>query len=168
MLSGASVGDPAASTLAAVPTLAERMRQAIELSGLSARRLSLAAGLSQSHVGQLARGTTGKNPSYETLRAIAQAAKVSPRWLAEGIGTPHGPDPDGAPSIPPRPSTTLADDPNWPELLAAARASAPGIPAWVWVSVAGSSPVADVPVTPRMVVAFAQLVADYGIRPRGR
>jgi transcriptional regulator with XRE-family HTH domain len=70
-------------------TLAERIRWVLTHRNVSARKLSLKAGLSQSHVGQLARGQLGNQVSGPTLVAIAQAAGVDPMWLQTGEGSPE-------------------------------------------------------------------------------
>jgi len=54
----------------------------------SRRSLSLAAGLSASHVGQLLRERLGKRPSVDTISALAAAAGVDPQWLMTGEGSP--------------------------------------------------------------------------------
>lgn len=53
----------------------------------NAKTLSLAAGLSQNHVGQFRRGEVRGGQS-ETLDAIAKAAGVSTEWLVSGRGEP--------------------------------------------------------------------------------
>jgi transcriptional regulator with XRE-family HTH domain len=75
-------------------TLADRLRW-ILANGVNARgkrwtqrSLSLAAGLSQSHVGLLIRGDLGSQVSMETIAKLAQAAGVDLTWLATGAGTP--------------------------------------------------------------------------------
>ena len=56
--------------------------------GFSRRGLSLAAGLSQSHVGQIIRGDKKGRVSHSVLAAIAKAAQVNLTWLATGEGSP--------------------------------------------------------------------------------
>src|SRR5690606_8018057 len=70
-------------------TLSERMAWVLELNGDSARSLSLRAGLSQSHVGQIKRGDVGKRTSPEVLMKIAEAANVDYTWLSTGEGLPR-------------------------------------------------------------------------------
>lgn len=65
-------------------TLSERLKWALDQSGLSQRALSRAAGLqSQRHIGFLASGDRD-NPELKTVQAIANALGVSIAWLANG------------------------------------------------------------------------------------
>lgn len=77
-----------ACTLRTVETLASRVSWLLQQTGMSARALSLKAGLSPNHVGMLARGAVATRPSHETLSAVARAAGVSLAWLADGEGEP--------------------------------------------------------------------------------
>ena len=89
-----SRGNPAADkillagTLGGVETLALRLQWVLDQTGLSARALSLKAGLAGGHVGLMLRGTAGKRPADETLAKLARAAGVSQEWLARGVGEP--------------------------------------------------------------------------------
>ncbi len=83
--------------LSIVSSLAERLQWILDNrldakgKAWSRRSLSLAAGLSQSHVGQLIRGTLGDRPAAETVAAIAAAAQVDVVWLMTGTGGPDLP-----------------------------------------------------------------------------
>lgn len=52
------------------------------------RRLSLMAGLSQSYVGQIARGHVTPAVAPDKLTKLAEACGVSPNWLVLGQGDP--------------------------------------------------------------------------------
>lgn len=77
-----------AGTLGGVETLALRLQWVLNQTGVSARGLSLKAGLAGGHVGLMLRGTAGKRPSDETIAKLARAAGVSHEWLARGEGEP--------------------------------------------------------------------------------
>lgn len=65
-------------------TLAERLKWALDESGLSQRGLARAAGLqSERHIGFLVNGERD-NPELKTLQAIAAALGVTVGWLANG------------------------------------------------------------------------------------
>lgn len=70
-------------------TLASRVNWLLQQTEMSARALSLKAGLSPNHVGMLARGTVATRPAHDTLAALARAAGVSVEWLASGEGEPR-------------------------------------------------------------------------------
>lgn len=91
ILSSASTGQSfiRRGKLADVTTLADRIEWILASRGTSARALSLAAGLSQSHVGQLKRGQLSSQVAAGTLAAIARAAHVDPHWLQTGEGSPE-------------------------------------------------------------------------------
>ncbi len=78
-------------------TVAARIDWILKTKGLSARGLSLAASLSQSHVGQIRRGQIGVNASAEVLAKIADAAGVDVEWLISGRGSPERREPKGRP-----------------------------------------------------------------------
>lgn len=77
------------ATLHAVDTLAARLQWVLTQTGLSARGLSLKAGLADGHVGLILRGTVGKRLSDTTIAALAKAGGVSSEWLARGVGEPR-------------------------------------------------------------------------------
>jgi len=75
-------------------TLAERLQKARQNVGLSARKLSAAAGLSVSACSNIERGNT---PAIEIAERLAQALRVSPCCLAYGVeGEAPPPLADGA------------------------------------------------------------------------
>lgn len=56
----------------------------------SQRTLSLAAGLTHTHISQILSGRQNATSlQWSTIQAIAEAAGVSPCWLASGKGTPY-------------------------------------------------------------------------------
>lgn len=80
--------------LLSVKTVAERIRHARELTGLSQADLAKHSGISSSYLcqaeqGDAPDGTDGviRNPSVEKLRAIASALGVRFEWLALGLGS---------------------------------------------------------------------------------
>lgn len=80
----------------AVSSLYERMEWVIEnrFDG-NGSAWSVAAGKSRTHVTTLMyrlRQNPQSGQEFETLRALATAAKVSLSWLAEGVGTPDSYD----------------------------------------------------------------------------
>ncbi len=73
-------------------TLAERLKWALDKSGMSQRALGRAAGLpSNRHIGFLTSGDRD-NPELNTIQAIASALNVSLDWLVNG----DEPQPDEA------------------------------------------------------------------------
>lgn len=64
-------------------TLAARLRSARRKTNLSARALSLRAGISHALVGMIERGSV-TNPRGETLRKLAATLGVSLAWLMTG------------------------------------------------------------------------------------
>lgn len=86
-------------------TLSDRLKWILQVRQKSARGLSLDAGLSQSHVGQIIRGTIKGEVSVTVLAAIAKASDVELRWLMTGEGNPPGDDaPAPAAAQPPAPA----------------------------------------------------------------
>lgn len=76
--------------------LAKRLSEAREGRGLSRRRLSLDAGLTDSVVGQIERGDIA-DPSSATLGALAAVLNVSTDWLITGEQpTPVTSEPEAA------------------------------------------------------------------------
>jgi len=150
-----------AGTLGSVSTLAERVRIALDRSGLSQRALSLRAGLSGSYVGLVLRGTLGKRPGDEAVTALARAAGVSRRWLATGEGTPDSPDIPLRQEVAPVPPPTFAELPDWPALRDAARAIDPGVPGWTFEELGAARPVLDLPATPAVLAALARVLFTH-------
>lgn len=66
-------------------TLAERLQRARDASGLSARRVSLSAGLSDTAAGTIERGRV---PGIDVAERLAQALQLSPCYLAYGVEGP--------------------------------------------------------------------------------
>lgn len=66
-------------------TLAERLRWARGIAGLSARDLDELANLTAGHTSSIEAGRRA-NPSAETGRALARALGVSLDWLVDGTG----------------------------------------------------------------------------------
>ncbi len=69
-------------------TLASRLESARKAKGLSARKLSVSAGLAPALVGMIERGKV-TNPHTDTLSRIAAVLEVSLQWLAEGQRVEH-------------------------------------------------------------------------------
>lgn len=65
--------------------ISKRILRARTALGLSARGLSLAAGLSDGFVAQIERGTI-KNPGVNVIVALAKALGVDVGWLLTGEG----------------------------------------------------------------------------------
>lgn len=63
--------------------LAQRAKEAREARGLSLREAGRLADLSEGAIRSMERGTV---PTLDTLEAVANALRVSPSWLAYGIG----------------------------------------------------------------------------------
>lgn len=63
-----------------------RLREVMQLRGMSQRQLSLAAGRSQSHVGAILRGEVRERISARVVASFARAGQVEYAWLATGIG----------------------------------------------------------------------------------
>jgi transcriptional regulator with XRE-family HTH domain len=149
-------------TLSGVETLAERMKWILKNcladdgTTWTAVRLSLAAGLTQTHVGQIARGTV-KNPGNDTLEAIAKTARVSYRWLGTGEGRPTDSDLISAVT---QAGDRYCDLPLWERLLDTAKMLAPHIEEWVWAEVGKAKRLLDSPVTAKTLLGVARLVME--------
>lgn len=140
-------------TLAAV--LADRINYTVDRSGLSRRKLCLAAGVSHSYL-TFVLDSLKKDPhaapfAVEKLRAVAITAGVSPHWLITGQGSPD--DRDG-PELPP-PGRAFGELEQWPDLLTRAREIAPHLPGWTWERIATMTPVLSAPPTPVMLAELA-------------
>ncbi len=66
-------------------SIADRLQRARQLRGLSRRRLSLAAGLSQTLVQRIEAGHIS-DPRSSTLSKLAATLDVSAAWLSFNIG----------------------------------------------------------------------------------
>ncbi len=72
------------TNLMLMTTFKERLRLAVEHSGISARALAKKAGFkSQTHISALL-SSDNTNPTNGTMQKIAKAAGVSFEWLATG------------------------------------------------------------------------------------
>jgi hypothetical protein len=150
-----------------VTTLAERIQWILDNcrdpSGepWTAKSLSQAADLADTHVGMMKRGTV-KKVTHETLAKLARAAGVSHHWLVTGEGEPHGRgDAPGADAHHHNGQSRFHARADWVVLLETARAIAPEIPEWVWPIVADSHPLSTVPITPAIVVELGKLVLRH-------
>lgn len=65
--------------------LSDRLQQARNARGLSARALSLSSGLTDSVVGQIERGEI-RSPRSDVVVALAKALDVDAGWLLAGEG----------------------------------------------------------------------------------
>lgn len=130
-----------------------------------AKPLSIAAGLGPMHLGAIVRGEI-KNPGEETLRPVAEAAKVSVGWLMSGEGDPFPSSRSHdvgelAPSVDWSAPPTFDALPNWPALLAGAKPLRPQHPAWVWDKLAKSRPMLSQPPTTGMVAKASDMVLEF-------
>lgn len=75
------------STTHPSPTHKERLRDLVQLAGITSDKLSSLAGLSQAHVGMLIRGDIATMRST-TAKAIASITGCSLDWLLSGDGAP--------------------------------------------------------------------------------
>lgn len=99
----------------------QRLRTVLERTGWTPYELSTRAGLSGSHIANiLQRGA--KRLGADTLRAIAQAAGVSERWMVLGEGAP---DSDDQAPQPETLSATWSAIPGWTEAEAQVRRDHP-------------------------------------------
>lgn len=99
--------------------------------------LSLAAGLARAHVGMMRRGDA-KDVRAETVKAVADAAGVSSRWLAFGEGTPDSADAD-APIHTDSAEPVAENIPNYAAVEAMDRAAHPEIDDAHWVTARGAA-----------------------------
>lgn len=74
-----------ARMMATMSEISDRISKAREVRGLSARGLSLAAGLSDGVVAQIERGDI-KSPRGDALVSLAKALDVDVGWLLTGEG----------------------------------------------------------------------------------
>lgn len=72
-------------TKTSLASLSSRVQHARRLRGLSARALSVRAGVAQALVGQIERNEAS-DPHGTTIVAIAKALDVEPAWLLTGDG----------------------------------------------------------------------------------
>ena len=93
-----------------VPGLPERLRWITQHRGFgSMRALSLAADLSESHVGLIVRGVVQEGGvGTATLEKIARAARVDFRWLVTGEGSPDAAPPPAGPDRYPNRAAVIA------------------------------------------------------------
>lgn len=80
-----------------VSGLAERLREARERAGLSARALDEKAGITPGHTTLIESGRR-ESPAVETIRKLAEALGVSIDWLVTGRESGTLPGEDDAPS----------------------------------------------------------------------
>jgi transcriptional regulator with XRE-family HTH domain len=158
-------------------TLAERLRWVLDHQHApngdpwTPKALSRAAGLGESHVGQIASGTV-TDPRGTTLEKIARAAGVSHAWLASGAGVPVESERDDH-AHPPAPPSDGYDEPrfgalpNWPQLLAGARRKAPDVAEWAWALLPTARPMATSVPTVEMVAEAVRFIERFGTPPAG-
>ncbi|WP_437606281.1 hypothetical protein WMF20_35510 [Sorangium sp. So ce834] len=97
---------------------------------MSARELSLKAGLAPGHVGAMIR-TLGDRVAFTTIAKVADAAGVSALWLARGEGSPKEPAVHRADPPPDQTACPMMAHPMWPTLRRMAVTANPGIEAYV-------------------------------------
>lgn len=130
-------------------TVVDRISRLVELSGMSARELSLKAGLSHGAVSWMLRNP--KNGVREsTIKAIASATGASAAWLLTGEGAPFAStdavdEPSGDDAVDahrPRSESpsTFGGFPNYAKIEKTARALAPEVPDWAWEATARTHP----------------------------
>jgi len=155
-------------------TAQQRIRWLLAARGLSARELSLKAGVGESYVGQVERGETGENMQRKTAAKIARATGVSAEWVMSGQEPPDGsgPTPETLAVDPPHrdppASATFGALANWPELVAAARGLDPLIPDWVFERLGSTYAWIRGPVTAAVVVDCARVAWKHEPPPSGR
>jgi len=155
-------------------TIADRIRHILERLGWSQRELGRRAGLAETHVGLILRKFKDEpDASLEnkTVRALAQAAGVSPEWLEYGTGDPGwleeppqvSPDVPVSDQVPP----TYEQIPGYQAMEEQARQIEPKNPEWPYVQFRVANPLRDssVPLTPASIAAMVKLIATYGIAP---
>ena len=147
----------------------ERVQEVLRRTGWSQRELARQSGLAGSHV-SLILTNLGENVRVDTLRAIAQAARVSESWMITGAG-----DPDDAVFAEETTASSEGFDvacfsalPNWRELLASARLLRPQLPDWVWLSLGAAHPLIAGPASPGMLAELADVLHRFGSPPQGR
>jgi transcriptional regulator with XRE-family HTH domain len=140
--------------------VSRRLRWVLEAQGKSMRGLSLAAGLSATHVERLlARGAS--KSELETLRKIAATTGVSLSWLATGVGDPYEDDAQRPAADAPSRERHMGDLAGYAQAEADARLLRPQYAEHpVWARMRAAEALTDGPVTG---AALAEL-ADYLIR----
>lgn len=139
--------------------VALRLQSQLDAQGLSARALSVKAGLSGRHVSKiLERG--GGGASGETLVKIAAALGVSISWLLTGAGTPG----ESAPAND-RPPVTMGGRDGFSAALASAKLLRPTYPDELWRRVAAGEPLQVVPMSPQLVAEIADVLLRLGPPP---
>lgn len=103
-----------------------------------AKALSIASGLGNSHVGQIANSKL-TSPNLRTLKAIARTAGVSEAWLVSGAGNPDSDDLATA-SVSESSEPIHGNVPGWAEVLAEDQREHPGISAKFWEAGTASAP----------------------------
>lgn len=162
------IHDPSAIAYNSRVTLAHRIETLLERTGWSARKLSLNAGLSASHVGTILTKSRA-DPDYsverKTIEAIALAAGVSPGWLLTGEGEAPSSAFDGvdvAPREPEAPST-FGGYKNYERVEASARLLAPEVPDWAWDATRNAHPmwVGKDPPTAAVIADVARVIMKH-------
>ena len=143
--------------------IAQRIQARMEALGLSARSLSLKAGLSERHVGKILERGSGGGAEGNTLVKIASALGVSVAWLMTGAEDPQEiqvvPDGEAAPTQGARPG---ADD------VVAEVLETSDVPE-VYVRMvlnSGSMQSLNIPLTPAALEAMAKVVQRHAERRR--
>ena len=143
----------ARATVPPVDDIAKRIRGQMGALDLSARGLSLRAGLSERHVGKiLERG--GGGVEVDTLMKIATALGVSVGWLLTGAGAPD----DATPANDAREAPTMGRRDGFDDALEGAKLLRPHYPEQLWRRVAAGEPLAVVPMTAQLVAEMADIL----------
>lgn len=136
--------------------IVSRLGWLLDRVGMSARALSLKAGLAHSQITQIReRGSSGA--SVETLRRIAEASGCNLAWLVAGQGDPFGEH------VPPRAGVTRRGDiPAFARVLEDAKLASRYPPTHeVWSEIANSEPLTDESLTVASVVELADWIVRH-------
>ena len=127
-------------------TLAERYKLILEKTGLGPHQLSLKAGLSGGTIGNAIKRNSNRTDA-NTIRAIAEIAGVSERWLATGDGPMdrEADEPSGDSGIDEGPRhkeapSTFGEYDSYARVERDARAIAPEVPEWAWQATRSAHP----------------------------
>ncbi len=130
-------------------TLGERLLHVCELRGWGLNELGREAGILSGTMSRLSRKEDTIAGDPESLVKIADAAKVSHRWLTDGKGFPEA-----------DPAVTLGERKDWPALVAAAKRLYSTIPEAGYVLAARAAAPLDEEVDAELVATLARAFLD--------
>jgi transcriptional regulator with XRE-family HTH domain len=150
-----------------VETIADRVQKVLDREGWSQSELSRRAGLTRSHIGWII-----KHPSSpvetDTLRKIADAARVSSRWLAFGEGAPDSLDTD-APAVTESSEPIAENIPGYLDVEAIDRRANPEMEEVHWLSARKAAAyVIHGPAAPGDAIKLARLAREFADPARVR